>query len=425
MKYEDVKKISLPDTPGVYFFKQGKKILYIGRATSLKDRVRSYFSADVIASRGPRIVDMVHKADTVTFEVADSVLEAIINEARSIKRFQPYYNVKEKDDKSFNYVAITKDAFPAVVLVRGKDLEASKYKAVFGPFPHGSLLRESLRIIRRLFPYRDAKCVPYDEQLAAGRIPKPCFNQQIGLCPGVCIGALSKREYAQRIREIVLFFKGEKRRLVSTLKKTMDTYAAKEEFERATKVRNRIFALEHIRDVSLMKEEPTVPRNANEEKKLARIEGYDIAHTSGKNMVGVMVVMERGDMQRSLYRLFNIKSVSHADDTASLKEVLTRRLAHPEWAYPSLIVVDGGLAQKRVAEQVLAEHGFDIAVAAVVKDEHHRPKHILGGWNESKDNVLSPGERLTDHYRKEILLVNSEAHRFAITHHRKKRGKIV
>ena len=128
-----LKKIKLPDSPGVYFFKRNSEILYIGRATSLKDRVRSYFSKDLIETRGQLIVSMIEKAKTLDFEKTDSVLEAIILESNLIKKYQPPYNTDEKDDKSFNYVVIINDDYPIVLLVRGKDLhlkaQSSKLKA--------------------------------------------------------------------------------------------------------------------------------------------------------------------------------------------------------------------------------------------------------------------------------------------------------
>src|SRR5947207_1786208 len=114
MKNESFKKLKLPDKSGVYFFKSGKDILYIGKATSLQDRVKSYFSKDLIQTRGPLLVDMVFKAGTVDWQITDSVLEALILEASLIKKHQPYFNTKEKDDKSFNYVCITKELFPKV-----------------------------------------------------------------------------------------------------------------------------------------------------------------------------------------------------------------------------------------------------------------------------------------------------------------------
>ena len=124
---QDFDKLNFPDTPGVYFWRdEAGKVLYIGKATSLRDRVRSYFSPDIIKTRGAHIVDMVFKSHTVTYQETMNVLEALILEANVIKKYKPYYNTKEKDDKSFNCVAITKEDFPQVFLVRQKDIDSKE-----------------------------------------------------------------------------------------------------------------------------------------------------------------------------------------------------------------------------------------------------------------------------------------------------------
>jgi len=151
MELKDLKKFNLPETPGIYFFLgQGKKILYIGKATSLKDRVKSYFVSDL--NRSPLILKMVDEAIAIQFEETDSVLEALMLEVSLIKTHKPKYNTREKDDKSFNYIIITKETYPSVLKVRAKSLpffdKQIKYK--FGPFPHGGELNEALKIIRKI-----------------------------------------------------------------------------------------------------------------------------------------------------------------------------------------------------------------------------------------------------------------------------------
>src|SRR3989344_8575812 len=146
-----IENLGLPDTPGVYFFQKGKEILYIGKATSLKDRVKSYFARDILLTRGPLIEKMLGEANRVQFVETDSVLEALMLEAYEIKKNQPFYNSKEKDDKSYNFVTITKGEFPKVTVTRGS--------GTYGPFPHGAELKEALKIIRKIFPYSDS-CTP-------------------------------------------------------------------------------------------------------------------------------------------------------------------------------------------------------------------------------------------------------------------------
>jgi len=407
-------RTKLPDSPGVYFFKKGKEILYIGKATSLRDRVRSYSSNDLISTRGPLLVDMVFKANIITFEKTDSVLEAIILEANLIKKYQPKYNTKEKDNKSFNYVVIKKEEFPRVLVERGRNLENSDsllIKEKFGPFPNAAQLKEALKIIRKIFPFRDMCKIGQD---------KPCFNYQIGLCPGVCSGLTSKKEYSKTIKNIKLFFEGKKTQIIKNLEKDMVLLAKEQKFEEANKIKKTIFAINHIQDVALVKGDFSgerfdleSPKRFNlEEEKTFRIEAYDIAHISGSANVGVMVVLEDGEPAKSEYRKFKINN-SKQNDVAALKEILERRFTHEEWSFPQVIVIDGGKAQINIARKVLEKFGLDIPVVSVLKNEYHKPKAVMG------NKIVS------SKYSNEILLANNEAHRFAIKYHRSLRNKVI
>lgn len=417
MKLEDFAKFKkrLPDAPGVYiFYGPRRKVLYIGKATSLRDRVRSYFNDDLIATRGPLLVDMVTKATRVKGIPTDSVLEALLLEAELIRRHQPVHNTELKDDKSFNYLVITREAFPRPLVIRGKDLPSrdakhSTLKAVFGPFPHGGQFKEALKLIRKIFPYRDT-CLPA-QILPSGKISagKPCFNAQIGLCPGACAGWVTPEEYRKTIRHIILLFQGKKKRLLRELEREMKQYAKQEEFEKAAKVRASLFGLRHIQDVSLIKDEHW---SFSRGSASWRIEAYDIAHISGSATVGVMTVVEGGEAKRSDYRKFRIRAQSRGSDTDALKEVLMRRLGHSEWPYPRLIVVDGSTAQMNAAKTVLQKYGVEIPIVGVVKDEWHRARRIAG----AREHIVG---READ-----ILLANAEAHRFAIGYHRKLRSRL-
>jgi excinuclease ABC subunit C len=433
MNLEQFKKKmqKIPDTPGVYFFlDRTKKVLYIGKATSLRSRMRSYFATDLADTRGPLITSMIEKATSIDWRETDSVLEALILEANLIKTFKPKHNTDLKDDKSWNYVVITKEDFPRVLLVRGKNLASasadphfsaadlqgdatkrgSAYAHVFGPFPHGLQLKEALKIIRKIFPYRDT-CTPAQELLAMGKMPKACFNHQVGLCPGVCDGSITKAEYRKIIRRIVMLFSGKKQTLLKSLEKDMKLAAKEENFEEAARLRSQVFALNHIQDVSLIKDEYRSPTLGLDGMRTTRIEAYDVAHLAGSSHVGVMVVVENGNAMKSEYRKFRLRAAKPGDDPGSLKEILSRRLSHDEWPMPRIIAVDGSTAQINVAEAVLREFGMQIPVVGVVKDEKHRPRNIRG------DRDLIKG------HERDILLANSEAHRFAITYHRNDRSK--
>lgn len=404
---EKIAKKKLPDAPGVYFFLGARKeILYIGRATSLKNRISSYFAPDLLLKRSKLIANMVEEAKTVEWTETDSVLEAMILETNLIRTHKPSSNTLSKDDKSYNHLVITKEEYPRVLVVRAKDLteqyDEKDLLAVFGPFPDGGLLREALKIVRRIFQYYDTK-KPVGEEKSKVVKGKINFNRQIGLYPGT----ENKKEYMQTIRHIRLLFEGKKKQIIKELQKEMKLLAKSEKFEEAETVKRKIFALEHIQDVSLLKKDSRVYRD----DRTARIEAYDIAHLGGDSMVGVMTVVEGSEAERSDYRKFKINSVQKANDTAALREVLTRRLTHEEWPLPQIIVVDGSTAQRNVASKALKEFKLSIPIVGVVKDEKHRPKRVTGP------------QSLLRKYHDDILLANAEAHRFAISYHRDKQQK--
>lgn len=407
MQKEDLKKKKLADAPGVYFFLGSKKeILYIGKATSLNNRVKSYFANGIDEKRSKVIAQMVEEAKTVECTVTDSVLEALILEANLIRTHKPKYNTISKDDKSYNHLIITNEEYPRVLVIRGKDL-TEKYDEReilyhFGPFTSGTLFREALKIIRRLFQFYDTRVAVGKEKtkMAKGQID---FNRQIGLYPD----SDSKEQYLKTIKHIRLLFEGKKEVIIKDLEKEMMKLAKKEKFEEAGSIKKKIYALQHIQDIALIKDENRMYRD----ERSVRVEAYDIAHLGGDDMVGVMTVVEGGVPNKQEYRKFKIKSVTGSNDPAALKEVLSRRLEHPEWPYPQIIVVDGSTAQKNAAEHVLRKAGVLIPVVAVVKDDRHKPMRLIAA------------KKLLTQHEHAILLANAESHRFAITYHRQKRNK--
>jgi excinuclease ABC subunit C len=422
MHKKEIARKEIPDAPGVYFFrgrprggygKNREEILYIGKATSLRDRVRSYFSKDIGETRGPKIVKMLEEASSVSWERTDSVLEALILEANLIKQHQPLYNTDEKDDTSFNYVVITNESFPRVLTVRGRALFAKreggslkqenrhailqpltfKPHAIFGPFPSGTALKDALRLVRRIFPFFDTKRPVVEGKNLA-------FNRQIGLYPK----KLDAKEYAKTIRHIIMLFSGKKVALVRSLESEMKRAAKAQEFEKAQEFKRQLFALQHIRDVSLIK----TPEMLDVRHPTFRVEGYDVAHLRGSETIGVMTVVEDGEPEKGEYRTFKIRSTASGDDYAAFAELLSRRLAHPEWRFPDLVVIDGGTAHLATAAKALRKAGREsIPLVSVVKDERHRPREILGE------------KKFASMHEAAILLANSEAHRFALGKHRR------
>ena len=430
MQRNELTKYTLPDTPGIYLFKKGRKILYIGKAASLRDRIRSYFSPDLGVTRAPAIAGMVAEAQSIDWQTTDSVLEALILEANLIKRQSPRYNVADKDNKSFNYLVITKEDYPRVFIIRGRELfglQATGYKlqATFGPYPHGSSLKEAVKIVRNIFPFRD-KCIACEDQLfkvsskgspwtiqveTIQGLPldkcRPFFNRQIGLCPGVCTGEISKADYKMQIRHICELFSGNFKGLKRQLVREMKQAAADENFEKAATLRRQCEALEHIRDVSLIKGESRIAPGGG-----TRIEAYDVAHTAGKETVAVMTVVNNGEPVKDAYRKFKIRTAAN-NDVAALKETISRRLEHSEWPLPRIIAIDGGKAQVRAVEKILTDSGLALPVVGVVKDEFHRPSKLIGD-----SQIIKAHER-------DLLLANSEAHRFALNFHRKRARRVL
>lgn len=348
-------------------------------------------------------MSMVTAADTVTYQETGSVLEALLLESKFIKEYVPPYNTREKDNKSFTCVVITREEYPRVLSMRIREFEKRFTKKdvleVYGPFASLTQLRQAMKIIRRMFPYRD-----YCEVNQG----KPCFNAQIKLCPGVCTGAITAAEYKRHISNIRKLFEGKKTELKKDLEKQMKDYAKRQEFEKAGQLRNTLFALDHIKDISLIKEDEIVSFKDS----AFRIEAYDVAHISGTDRVGVMTVIEGKEKIKAEYRRFKLPEKTN-DDYEGLREIMLRRFNHKEWKYPDLVVIDGGIGHKQTAEKVLAHLGLVIPVVSVVKDERHKPKDILG-----------PALHV-DNHKKEILLANAEAHRFAIGYHKVLRDKLV
>ncbi len=399
---ENLKK-NLPDTPGVYYFWQKNDRLYIGKATSIKDRVCSYFKPEVVLDRGPKIAKMVELADRITFEQTDSVLEAVILEAKLIKKYQPYYNTIQKDDKSFWFVAFTNEQFPRVYSIRERELEQQsltgiKFQALYGPFVSGLLLREALQILRRIFPFRDKKSsLKFHER----------FYRELGLVPDVSDSA-KEHAYNRTIGYLKMFFDGKKSALIKKIEKDMHMLARAQKFEEAKKLRDMIFALQHIRDVSLI-------RNENEGRETPlRVDALDVAHTAGTYTYGVSVTVEAGLPIKDFYRQFRMRVEHQGDDYAALQELMHRRLKHSEWGIPDVLVIDGGILHKKVAEHCMGkfEAWQNVHIVAVTKDERHKPVKILGD------------AKLITKYKQDILKANAEAHRFAITTHRKRRDRI-
>lgn len=413
------KILKLPQTPGIYIFKnKNGKILYIGKATSLRSRVNSYFSG----IRDPRIVKMVSQIADMKIQKTESVLEALILEANLIKKYQPKYNVKERDDKSFCYFVITKEKFPRVLIVRKTDLfsphpslratlspnrERRLWNAdkIFGPYTSKKQMEIALKIIRKIFPFHSNNA----------KTEKGCLDFQMGRCPGPYAGIISKKDYRKNIRGIKMILKGKKKNLVRKLEKEMKVYAEQHEYERATEIRNKIFSLKHIRDVALLTGE--MRQEISYKKPEIRIEAYDISDISGQHATGSMVVFTVNKPDKSQYRKFRIKTVKSIDDVGMMKEVLLRRFKN-DWPKPDLILLDGGVGHLNMGIGVLEDLELEIPIAAAAKGAERKKINLrFKNYDLRKEiKVILKNQELV----KQIM---AEAHRFAIGYHRKLRKK--
>lgn len=403
---------NLPDTPGVYLMKDGEgRVLYVGKAGNLRRRVSSYFERP----HDVRIEALVAKIKKIDVETTDTALEALIREAELIKKLSPSWNVREKDDKSFLYIEITKEKFPRVLLVRGRDAAHGKQ---WGPFVSASNVREALRILRKIFPWST-----HDPE-RIGKFPRPCFDYEIGLCPGTCIGVIPRAEYIKNIGRLKLFLDGKKKRLLQSLTKDMNAASRKLEFEKAQKLRGQLFALQHVRDTALISDAEPIPRPGSGGTAAAahraepyRIEGYDISNISGTSAVGSMVVFEDGEPNKNEYRKFKIRTVFKPNDVGMLTEVLERRfhrgtkdavrgaMQGERWRLPDLILIDGGIAQGNAARRVLLRASLKIPIVAIAKGPERKRNDILGAIPKWTDKKI-------------LVRVRNEAHRFAIGYHK-------
>ena len=432
----------LPLSPGVYIWlDKNNKPLYVGRATSLRRRVLQYFRKDIypapsrsaalVPGLNPLILEMVGQAKSIKHHKTDTVLEAIILEANLIKKYLPKYNIKDNDDRSFIYIVFPKTDFPKPIIVRGRELKSflnlsvipseprgdegslsanchsqldwessvrshcldsrlrgndkqrfllrrrnDKTPFVFGPYQSLTVVKNALKIIRRIFPYSTCK------------IGKPCFDYQIGLCPGVCVGAVSKQDYQKNINNIMLLLRGEKKKLLKKLAKENPI---------------AVSALKHIQDVTLVTREEFSARGGpafggN------RIEAYDISHFAGKEVYGSMVVFTNGRPDKSQYRLFKIRTVTN-NDLEALKEMLERRLKHTEWPRPDLILIDGGKPQVGYMAKVFAQNQANIPFLGISKLAGDQLVFSAGTRNTFKE--------LAGTIKNLLQQARDEAHRFA------------
>ncbi len=417
----------IPASPGVYFFLDNKKnYLYIGKASNLRNRLKSYLSGP----KDPRIQAMVAEASVLKWRILDSEIEALIEESVLIKEYRPRFNIMLRDDKQYFFILLTEAELPHISLTH----QPQPGQEVIGPFTSGNAIKTTLKLLRTTFPY----CTCTQEHT------RPCLNAHIGKCFGICClkkdlvpkyynaSDVSERRklYRQNIKTLQGIFTGKKQQVLTRLERTMSKEAEGHEFESALQLRTQIERLRQVFENAKVLEKLKAATNESglsalesllRITPLTRIEGYDISHLQGTSATGSMVVFSEGIPDKAEYRKFKIKTFTSAHDTGMLKEVLIRRLKHQEWTIPNLILIDGGKGQLNAAREAIALSGYSIPIVSITKNEKHMGDHLYStqfDGSKKLTEIKKAGASL-------LLHIDGEAHRFAISYYRRLHRKIV
>lgn len=413
----------VPHRSGIYIFQDiSGRILYVGKAIDLNKRIRSYFNKTLTNTKTSELVKRINSVETL---VVESELEALILEANLIKKYLPPFNIRLVDDKDYLYIKITKEDFPQVLTARKKDLK--DVKRYFGPFPSSRTVRETLKSLRKIFPWC-SNPPKYDPDSDSLVLKRPCFYFHLKLCPGACVGKISQDNYLRIINHLILFLEGKKRQLREDLEKEMARSSKNLEFERAAEFKKTITGMEYLTQPNRVESYLENPNFLQEENKLAlrqvqqdlrlsklpgRIEGYDISNIQGRLATGSMVVLTHGEIDKSQYRKFKIIISGKPNDIAMHKEMIRRRLNHPDWPISDLIIVDGGRGQVRAVHSELQAKNLDIPVFGLAK----RMEWL---YPAEGSIVKLPKRSLS---LRLLQRLRDESHRFALNYHRRLRSK--
>jgi excinuclease ABC subunit C len=422
---------SAPKTAGVYSFKNEKgEVIYIGKAINLRRRLNDYLTSPL--DQKTRLV--LEKTRQVSFIKVSSDFEALLLEASLIKKFQPKYNIKLKDDKSFLYIGITNEEYPKVLAKRKNDLLYPKY--LFGPFPSTKIVREILKTLRRIFPFCSQK-----------RNVRPCFWSHLRLC-SPCPGEITHLEgenkkaakliYFRNIKNLASVLSGRSKKVTRLLSQEMEIASENQQYEKAANFRDQIARLSwltkprisvssYLSNPSFFEEEQnkavsdlrdTLLPFFSKLTTLERIEGYDISNIAGQESSGSLVVFIGGIENKDDYRRFKIRLSGKPDDPGMLAEVLERRLKHQDWDYPKLIIIDGGKGQISAAINVLEKFNLEIPVIGLAKrlETIIIPQKIVGNLKFEELNLKPDSAAL-----RLLQRIRDEAHHFAKSYHQKLR----
>lgn len=428
----------LPREPGAYMFRDSKgRVIYVGKAKSLKERVSTYFQSSI--SLEPKTKVMVTKVADLDFIKTATELEALILEAELIKKHKPKYNIIHKDDKSHLYIVIRSELLnvqgeqkrlPKVMTARKTDLRKDDIK--FGPFTNSRTTKQILRTLRKIFPFRD--CSP-SKFFRYQRRKKPCLYGHLGLCMAPCLADTDLEKTQKEINRLKQFLQGKSSRVIKDYEKLMRTASSNKDYEQAASYRDILKKFEYIRtsfraadkyieNPNLLDDlaQKAIDQLADEIPVLSepplKIECFDISDISGKEAVGSMVVSRQGQLEKSEYKKFKIRTKDEPDDVHMMKEVLRRRFKrgtdegekNKDWGLPDLIVLDGGKGHVSMGLEELKKYKVDIPLIGLAKRDETIVYKSSGKFEQLDLPDSSEGLRL-------LLRLRDEAHRFAQSYH--------
>lgn len=421
------KLAALPDQPGVYLMRNRQgKIIYVGKAASLRSRVSSYFRHGTFSKADPKLRGLIRSIDDLDFVPLKTEAEALLTESRLIKDYRPRYNVSLKDDKRFLLLRVNlNEPFPRFDAVRIRKDDGARY---WGPYASSAAAWASLEFVDKQFGLR--RCAPREP---GPEDHKHCLNDIVRFCSAPCIGKVSPEQYRERVLTACAFLDGERREFLDGLRQQIAAAAKELKFEKAAALRDMYLLLvKGIREkargrksLHLKREEAQKGlKELQERLGLARppevIECYDISNISGTNSVASRVVSVEGIPTPARYRTYRIKTVAGADDPASMAEVIRRRFTRAleeKEKLPDLVLVDGGITQLRAARAELDALGLQsqrvAGIAKQFEELYHDPENEQAPLRFKPD---SPALRV-------IQQIRDEAHRFALTYHRKLRSQ--
>lgn len=424
---------ALPARPGVYFHKdKAGQIIYVGKAASLRNRVRQYFQAS--RGRDPKTQALVQDIADVDWMVVDSELEALFLEGELIRRYLPRYNILLRDDKAMCYIRIDYDSdYPTVGTTRRPLDDGARY---FGPYPGAGVVRQALRALRRAFPFATRKI---------GGQKRATLHYHLGLDPGLEENKTSIEEYRANLRKLMAVIQGRRKTIEHELKRDMKRAAEASDFEQAARLRNQLFALQNLDKQVIFSDKEFLDISKDHAlgelvnllslgKFPRRIEGYDISHQHGSDAVASMVVFTNGASDKSEYRKFKTR-FNRNDDFYNMHETVKRRLnqkSRKAWGIPDLVLIDGGKGQLEAAIRARDELGCQsIPFIGLAKREEQIVinKHLsnvtlntlsmqeMGGFSsDSKDFILVNLPHNTN-LVKLLQRIRDESHRFAVSYH--------